>query len=64
MLPIAAKMSIHDVTNISQRTYMIERAGDSPPFWTTEITIETAAGISHVIATYHNQEKLGESPDE
>jgi len=57
MLPIAAITSIHDVTTVKQRTYMIERAGDSPPFWTTEIKIETAAGVSHVVTIYHNEEE-------
>jgi hypothetical protein len=60
MLPIAATTSIHDVTTIKQRTYMIERAGDSPPFWTTEITIETAAGVSHVVTIYHTEEETDE----
>ena len=60
MLPIAAKTCVHDATNIEQRTYMIERAGALPPFWTTDITIETAKGVSHVVTIYHNEEE----PDE
>ena len=58
MLPIAATTNIHDVTAIKQRTYMIERASDDlPPFWTTEITIETVKGVSHVVTIYHNEEE-------
>ena len=58
MLPIAVKTCVHDVTSIKHRTYMIERAGDSPPFWTTQITIETAKGYSHVVTLYHDDAEV------
>ena len=58
MLPIAATLNIHDATAIKQRTHMIERAGDAPPFWTTQITIETAKGYSHVVTIYHDDAEV------